>query len=543
MIDYKNDPRWVIQRQVINEISEYFKHDGKYVIVRGPTGFGKSLTALVLAKEIGPTYITSTQVVLVDQYQDMLSNGFIGLGTAIKGLSNYRCKKEAPNAAEGPCHLPGYNCDLREKCDYYIARDKSINSNTAVMTFHYFMYPVRSALLEDKNIEFNSKNDKYFTWQKRKILVIDEAHDLPEVLRDFFSITVKERTFGVDLFNDLKSASYELADEELIEFLKQKLIILQPKVERVVKDLSKIAEKITEDTMSLEYGGKTYTRKDFLIYVAQQNSLLRKIIHFIDTINRNNDWVFTREFDAFVWKPFEAGVYMKSLFDKFDYVVFMSATFVDHKLYASRFGISEYKFIDIPSRFDPNKGKIYLYYDNWLNKKSPDSVKGRVMARIESIAKNYSIYKGIIHCHTYEWQKYIYESASFGLKRRLLIHDPTNRSAVLKEFYLENTPKILLSVNMDKGLDLKDDLARWQILVKCPYPYLGDRWVDEHRKRMPEWYTENTLMTIIQACGRIVRNDKDWGHTYILDGNASNLIEKNADKLPEWFTHRIQHLH
>jgi Rad3-related DNA helicase len=38
------------------------------------------------------------------------------------------------------------------------------------------------------------------------------------------------------------------------------------------------------------------------------------------------------------------------------------------------------------------------------------------------------------------------------------------------------------------GLDLKDDLSRFQIITKVPYPDLGDRWIDAKRKINGQWY-------------------------------------------------------
>jgi hypothetical protein len=32
------------------------------------------------------------------------------------------------------------------------------------------------------------------------------------------------------------------------------------------------------------------------------------------------------------------------------------------------------------------------------------------------------------------------------------------------------------------GLDLKDNLSRFQIITKVPYPNRGDRWIEEKRK-------------------------------------------------------------
>lgn len=553
MLNYTQDPRWNTQRAIIDTIKNYFEEGEKFILVRGPTGFGKSPTGLVLAKEIGSAYITSPQVVLVDQYRSMLEKEFIGFGKSIKGLSNYKCAY-AIDAANGPCHIEGFkfpengssSCPQRASCEYYVARDLAINSKTTVMTFHYFMHPIRYSLLGRSDVELpNNKksddNDKKYSWGKRKLLIIDEAHDLPEVLRDFFSLTVRESTFGKKVFEVLKKHQMEKG-EDLLNILKAQLTLLKPTEEEVLKYMVKVVSQVSEGD-NVFYQGHTYSYKDFLSMIHQESNLIKRIEHYLSTISLNADWVASRENEgAFVWKPYEAGIYMKQLFDKFDYVVLMSATFIDHKLYADRLQIHSYKFIDIPSRFDPNQAKVYLYYDNWLRKDSTDAVKGRVVAKIESIAEKYRYYKGIIHCHTYAWQRYIYEMANQDLRHRFIIHEANNRSQALMEFYKEKNPKILLSVNMGQGIDLKDDLARWQIIVKAPFPYIGDPWVQKHRERTPAWFVDNTIVEIIQACGRIVRTDTDWGHTYILDGNASRLLDDNRDRLPPWFVQRLQHI-
>ena len=44
---------------------------------------------------------------------------------------------------------------------------------------------------------------------------------------------------------------------------------------------------------------------------------------------------------------------------------------------------------------------------------------------------------------------------------------------------------------------------------------------------------------MIQASGRIMRNEKDWGDTYVLDMNAMKLIDRYRAECPRWFLNRI----
>ena len=77
--------------------------------------------------------------------------------------------------------------------------------------------------------------------------------------------------------------------------------------------------------------------------------------------------------------------------------------------------------------------------------------------------------------------------------------------------------------------------GRFFFTGNCPFPYLGDRQVLAKKELDPEWYTLQTVSTIIQACGRIVRSDTDYGITYILDSDFIPLFEKNPEFFPPWF--------
>ena len=53
------------------------------------------------------------------------------------------------------------------------------------------------------------------------------------------------------------------------------------------------------------------------------------------------------------------------------------------------------------------------------------------------------------------------------------------------------------------------------------------------------WYEMSALQQVIQASGRIMRNEKDWGDTYVLDMNAMKLIDRYRAECPRWFLDRI----
>ncbi|MFZ0512567.1 MAG: helicase C-terminal domain-containing protein, partial [Candidatus Nitrosopolaris sp.] len=126
-------------------------------------------------------------------------------------------------------------------------------------------------------------------------------------------------------------------------------------------------------------------------------------------------------------------------------------------------------------------------------------------------------------------------------QRRLLETNPdVERDEIIDEHFKSSKPTVLISPSLHLGLDLKDDLSRFQIITKVPYPSLGDRWIDEKRKRSEQWYSWQTGLRLVQAYGRSVRSKDDWAITYILDAAFGYFITKNRNILPAWFTEAIR---
>jgi Rad3-related DNA helicase len=101
-------------------------------------------------------------------------------------------------------------------------------------------------------------------------------------------------------------------------------------------------------------------------------------------------------------------------------------------------------------------------------------------------------------------------------------------------------PTVLISPSLHLGLDLKDDLSRFQIITKIPYPNKNDRWIDARRKMDEDWYYWQTALKLIQGYGRSIRSKDDWAKTYVLDSAFRYFVRKNRNILPNWFIKAIQ---
>jgi hypothetical protein len=50
------------------------------------------------------------------------------------------------------------------------------------------------------------------------------------------------------------------------------------------------------------------------------------------------------------------------------------------------------------------------------------------------------------------------------------------------------------------------------------------------------------LRTVIQACGRVVRNPDDYGATYLADTSLLELFERTQTATPPWFAEQIDRM-
>jgi hypothetical protein len=170
---------------------------------------------------------------------------------------------------------------------------------------------------------------------------------------------------------------------------------------------------------------------------------------------------------------------------------------------------------------------------------------------------NYVAAGAVVHnCGTYKLQDEIYRRVSTKTRDRLLCRDmdvlegamggknayaKKYRNNELLELHANNTKpnSVLMSPSMMEGVDLFDDLSAFQIILKMPWPSLGDPRIKKKSELSPNWYTNKVWVSIMQASGRSTRHDKDESVTYILDASFPFFFDKWKANLPKWFTERV----
>lgn len=146
----------------------------------------------------------------------------------------------------------------------------------------------------------------------------------------------------------------------------------------------------------------------------------------------------------------------------------------------------------------------------------------------------------VVHnCVNYKVVNYIRDNLRDS---RLLIQNDENRDAILRKHVESTEPTVLVSPSMTEGVDLYDDLSRFQVFLKMPFPYLGDEVTKKRMKLNEGWYPFVTARSIIQGVGRSIRNETDTATTYILDTCFSQFYRQNRKLFPESFQKTIQGL-
>jgi Rad3-related DNA helicase len=214
--------------------------------------------------------------------------------------------------------------------------------------------------------------------------------------------------------------------------------------------------------------------------------------------------------------------------------LFLSATVLKKDIFYKSCGLDDSKtdFISIQSPFKSSSyGLTYIPVGS-MAKKDIQNTSPKIAKAIKQILQNHKNEKGVIHTVTYN----ITDEISKIKDPRLLVQKSSNdRDLILKNHFSSKEPTVIVSPAMMEGLDLKDDLGRFQVICKIPFPYIGDEVTKIKMAKSPEWYTWNTVRTLVQTVGRCVRNHQDWTKTYILDECFIDLLKQNSEFFPEFF--------
>jgi Rad3-related DNA helicase len=229
----------------------------------------------------------------------------------------------------------------------------------------------------------------------------------------------------------------------------------------------------------------------------------------------------------------------KYVFSHYDMVFLMSGTILDKNLFCQLNGLDVTKavYYSIESPFPVKNRPIYYMPVGKMSFKQKEETFERYIPYIKKILDKYSTSKGVIHTNSFELSNWIQKSIK---DKRLIFHDSTNKDEMLKMHCESDKPTILISPSMGTGISLDDDLARFQIIAKVPYPSLISQKNKMRMSNNPDWYAWKTVAGFIQMTGRCVRSGIDYADTIILDASFGDVMRHSSHFIPDWIQDAIK---
>jgi len=519
------------QEKAINfALNAYVNECKKHVILELGTGVGKSATGIAIARymeahgskinneegdPLTGAYIVTTQKILQEQYlRDFGPQCGKSLVRSIKSSNNYKCSfYDDQTCAESKRILSKLSKQLngtefqkhcKQQCKYSIEKQEFIDSPIAVTNFPYIL---AESMYAGK-------------LEPRAMLVVDEAHNTESELGKFIEVTFSEK-FAKDVLKckPPKSESQSAIYDWICTTYKKALV-------KYTNDVEKALAKLSNDIEGYGNYSKQYEMLDKHIC---------KVNRFLEVYKPDN-WIMNLAVPPFdnkkagkkyEFKSIDVSPYSHSVFFRLGgRVLLMSATIVDKDIFCESLGLnsSEVAFLSIPSPFPVENRPIHFLSVGSMSKSSIDNTLPKVAEVVRMLLEKHPKDKGIIHATNYRIAKYLQENIS---SPRLMLHDSTNRDEVLKRHIQSEEPTVLLSPSMMEGVDLYDDLSRFQIICKVPFPYLGDLVVKKRMERNKFWYPYMTAKSVIQSLGRSIRNESDHAVSYILDADWERFYNSN----------------
>jgi len=533
-----------IQKEIISEIEERLKSGFKKIILCAPTGVGKSLVGATISRYFDSSFTVTASKHLQDQYikdipflkpvkgkqnfpcpqlmsSEKVENNVRAMRwglTCDKGICQERINKNGKEVFEVCKFKPTIkqveeNTQDAQSCPYYLQKYQALTSKHSLWNYHAFFTIMK----------FNKK--LFGDYLDRKVSVFDEAHKIEEQIIQFV---------GFDIFNgqvdecNLNPNKYDFTDlDSVIQLTDDMAYSYASKIKDIKESTAFQKEPDYELVTGLERRYDRTAQAKVNILTDKENFVV-------------NDPVkdFNGNFKTISLKPVDVSKFANSFFDT-DYQLFMSAT-IDKSSFCENMGLEkdDVAFVDTPkSPFPVDHRKIDLLNVRRLSYGSTDDDEIEVIKTIDRILDEHSNERGLILTSSIpRCQKIIRYLSPKNTKRIRICHSKNKDGKTQDEVITEHASDptgVLLSSSLWEGVDLKDDLSRFQIIAKVPYPNYTEKRTKAKMNKFPLWYTSQTLTKLLQGFGRSIRSDDDWARTYVLDTAANNVFFKAQQMIPK----------
>lgn len=540
-IDYfplKREPR-PAQVKALDFIQRMVADGCQDIVIEAPTGSGKSAVGAACCywaadwppqrmeensgiAQAGGYYLV-TQKQLQRQIDGDVQNEFRQRRdfTSLWSSASYDClNKKIPNCQIG-LRSKFARCSGRKdnNCPYRVERARFDSALFALTNYPFFM----------------TERVYVGALKRRNIIVMDECHTIEKQLLKFGEIEISDKLLMEWAIRDMNVP--EIDDMQM--FANWLDVSYLPKIKSQLEtcaEMAQAADDNLDDDVSKRITALENQERKTVACISGIRTEPKNWIYWCDQTERDGNVVYC--------KPLDASPYMEILRSGGTVRVYMSAFPGEKHTFCDSLGLdpSEVAWLRLGSSFPKDNRPVIMGLVGSMSRRNQQTTLPAMLRVVDKIMSKHATEKGIIHCHSYDLGKTIADSlkgTAAGLRLLFPRKAEERDLLVARHCSPDSGPTVLLSPSVTEGFDFKDDTARWQIIAKVPYPYLGDKQVEAKKEISQEWYDQQTIMTIVQAAGRVCRSETDWGVTYVLDDDFRNLWDKRRGMFPAWFKEAI----
>lgn len=486
--------------------------DKQYLILRAPTGFGKSPLAAAASIEFRTIALVLHKSLQSANYRDQYDFA------VLYGKSNYPCierNKKLQSTMFGAQKYTAYDCGNPYcDCPYQRQRLQCLSSlrvslnyakflasklfSTSLFTRHYYDTDETRCSFDERYYD----DDKELYYEPT-FLFLDEAHNLPNIITNFVGCTLNWDN----------------------EFLQSHGTIKPTKSERLgyhdAMGLFRSYARIIDSNKPEQKENLTKWRK-----WKRLNTKIRTTNEIL-TSGSLDDWYYETNDNSLIIKPLTAKYHFKKLFGVADKVVLMSATIKPS--IAERIGLEddEWDYHEVKNPWPSPNRIVYDLGGPAINWRSPDKDKEENAKRIDNILdKNKT---GTIHVTSKRQAEELRERL-YKTQNDVDFFIPTiglGTEHQYQEWLDIREPGVYcISWNFHEGIDLgQDDIS---VLAKVPWINFSSNYEKAKMEYDQQWYLEQAAMKLEQACGRTRRGMKEHYYpgaklVYIADSSWHRL--------------------
>lgn len=457
----------------------------RHTLIQAPTGTGKSLIALALAKlsRSRSTILTANKG-LAEQYRREAP-----WLTDVRGMSNYPCLAaqdefqmmfpitKAQTCDSGPCRS-GATCTLKESgCEYFDAVRAAQASRTVLTNYDYWIASRRyGAGLGAVDL-----------------LVCDEAHASPERLMSASRLVMPG-------------------------------YILPRVLPRTAMGWRQWAES-THDRLKRQ--------KPSLDQRMRVQRLLDNLERLASDLGEGWAWEILPD-DSVAFEPITAAPFLGDLTNGVKHLVHLSATITPTTLRLLGVDPTDVRLCVLESGFPLEARPVWLMGSARVDFRMTEQAMGSWLQDIDTVIGDRLDRKGLVHTISYQRQQFLLDHSQY----RGIMLAPRRASELertIQEFRQSAAPKVLVSPAIMTGYDFPYQDAEYQIIVKVPFPDTRSSITKQRLKAIPGYRDYLTMQALVQAVGRIMRAADDQGETLIVDAHARWFLREHADLAPRAF--------